>query len=50
MLGVASFLILAVLLLLSTTHAAIGPVAKLEIVNKVIAPDGFSRSCVVHFL
>jgi len=48
MLGVASFLIFAVLSLLSTTHAAIGPIAELDIVNKVIAPDGFSRSCVVH--
>jgi iron transport multicopper oxidase len=44
MLGVASFLIFAVLSLLSTTHAAIGPIAELDIVNKVIAPDGFSRS------
>jgi hypothetical protein len=28
--------------------AAIGPVAQLEIANSVLAPDGFSRSFVLH--
>jgi hypothetical protein len=31
---------------LSTAYAAIGPVGGLEIANKHIAPDGFTRSCV----
>ncbi|KAF7309247.1 Laccase I [Mycena indigotica] len=31
----------------SVAYAAIGPVAELEIVNKIIAPDGFSRSAVL---
>ncbi|KAJ7136937.1 yellow laccase [Mycena epipterygia] len=39
-----AFLVLAVL---SGTHAAIGPVANLEISNKQISPDGFSRSSVL---
>lgn len=34
---------LTVLSLLSPTNAAIGPVAELDIVNKQIAPDGYSR-------
>ncbi|KAJ7065699.1 laccase [Mycena amicta] len=38
---------LAFLLSVSATHAAIGPIAQLEIVNKVIAPDGFVRSTVL---
>jgi iron transport multicopper oxidase len=38
-----------VLSLFPRTGAAIGPVADLEIVNKVISPDGFNRSCVLHF-
>jgi len=49
MLRVTSFLIFTTLSLLSTTHAAIGPVANLIIANNEIAPDGFSRSCVVYF-
>lgn len=32
---------------LTTTPATIGPIASLPIVNKVIAPDGYSRSSVV---
>ncbi|KAF7368336.1 Laccase I [Mycena venus] len=32
---------------LSATYAAIGPVAELEIANKDISPDGFSRSSVL---
>jgi hypothetical protein len=29
-------------------YASIGPVADLHIVNQVISPDGFSRSCVIY--
>lgn len=31
---------------LGGTKAAIGPVANLNIVNKIISPDGFNRSLV----
>ena len=32
--------------LFATAYAAIGPVSDIHIVNKDIAPDGFTRSCV----
>ncbi|KAF9493875.1 laccase [Pleurotus eryngii] len=38
---------LTVLSLLSRTNAAIGPVAELDIVNRHIAPDGYSRQAVL---
>jgi hypothetical protein len=34
----------ATLILIPITFAAIGPIAQLNIVNKVISPDGFARS------
>ena len=36
--------LLALITVISTTLAAIGPVTDLNIVNAVIAPDGFKRS------
>ena len=38
---------LATLTLISATFGAIGPIADLSIVNKVISPDGFPRSSVI---
>ncbi|KAJ7202279.1 yellow laccase [Mycena pura] len=40
----AAFLLLSTV---SSAYASIGPIAELEIVNKVIAPDGFTRSTVL---
>ncbi|KAJ7440900.1 laccase 1 [Mycena latifolia] len=37
----------AVVSTLSGTYAAIGPIADLQIVNKVVSPDGYSRSAVL---
>jgi iron transport multicopper oxidase len=37
-------------ILFATAYAAIGPNANLYIVNKNIAPDGFTRSCVCFFI
>ncbi|KAJ7728916.1 yellow laccase [Mycena metata] len=39
-----AFILLSVL---SATYASIGPIGELEIVNKMIAPDGFPRSAVL---
>jgi iron transport multicopper oxidase len=50
MLKVASFVTFLALSLLSVTHAAIGPITDLHIVNKNIAPDGFTRSYVYSSL
>ncbi|KIL66529.1 multicopper oxidase [Amanita muscaria Koide BX008] len=38
---------LIIVTLISAVNAAIGPVTDLHIVNKVVAPDGFSRSTVI---
>ncbi|KAJ7200541.1 laccase [Mycena pura] len=40
----AAFILLSTV---SATYASIGPIAELEIVNKVISPDGFTRSTVL---
>jgi iron transport multicopper oxidase len=40
------FPVVVVLTLLTTARAAIGPIADVHIVNKNIAPDGFTRSYV----
>lgn len=44
------FTALFYLSLLSITYAAIGPNSDLHIVNKIIAPDGFTRSYVANKL
>jgi hypothetical protein len=49
MLKLPYFFAIAALGLLASTDAAIGPIADLKIVNEVIAPDGFNRSCVFYF-
>lgn len=41
---------LVVLSLFSVVHGAIGPKSDLHVVNKEIAPDGFSRPCVNCFI
>jgi hypothetical protein len=33
--------------ILASAYAAVGPIAELAIVNRVIAPDGFPRSLVL---
>jgi hypothetical protein len=38
---------LAILTLVRVAFAAIGPTARLSIVNNVISPDGFARSYVI---
>jgi hypothetical protein len=38
------FYTLAILTLIQVTFGAIGPIAYLKIVNKIISPDGFPRS------
>jgi hypothetical protein len=41
------FYTLATLTFIPVTFGAIGPIADLRIVNKVISPDGFPRSYVI---
>lgn len=46
----SSMHLLFVLSLIAGAYAAIGPTADLDIVNRVIAPDGFNRSYVSSYI